>query len=258
MKNYLIFAGTTEGRQLTEFFLKQNVLLTVCTATEYGKILLPEHPNLTVLSKRMDADEMYDYMTAHSFDGVFDATHPYAVIVSENIKAASRKAALTYYRILRPKDELEDNKNIVYVDSMEEAVSYLSHTEGNILTTTGSKELAKFCQLPHYKERIYARILSNPEMVAESFRLGFQGKHLICMQGPFSEELNTALIHQYDISYVVTKNSGKLGGFMEKVNSARQTNTTLIIIGRPKEETEGYLLEDIYEQFLSPYNYSVS
>lgn len=246
MKNYLIFAGTTEGRQLTEFFLKQNVTLTVCIATEYGKILLPSHPNLTIISKRMNAAEMYDYMTAHSFDGVFDATHPYAVIVSENIKAATEKAGLTYFRILRPKENFEDSEHIVYVSSMEEAVSYLSHTEGNILATTGSKELSKFCSLPNYQERVYARILSNPEMVAESFQLGFQGKHLICMQGPFSEELNTALIHQFHISYMVTKNSGKIGGFIEKVNSAKQTNTTLIIIGRPKEETEGYLLEDIY------------
>lgn len=249
MKHYLIFAGTTEGRQLTEFFLGQNVMLTVCTATEYGKILLPEHPNLTVVSKRMDSAQMYNFMIAHSFDCIFDATHPYAVVVSENIKAAAKKASLSYFRILRPKERFSDNANMVYVNSMEEAVSYLSQTKGNILTTTGSKELAKLCNLPDYKERVYARILSNPEMVAESFQLGFQGKHLICMQGPFSEELNTALIHQFHISYVLTKNSGKLGGFMEKVNSAIHTNTTLIIIGRPTDETDGYLLEEIIETF---------
>ncbi len=247
MKHYLIFAGTTEGRQLTEFFLTQNAAITACVATEYGTILLPKHPNLTIISKRMDSTEMYDYMTACSFDSVFDATHPYAVIVSKNIKSAAQKAGLPYLRILRPKEEFEDSKNIVYVDSMEEAVSYLSNTTGNILTTTGSKELSKLCSLPNYRERIYARILSNPEMVSNSFQLGFQGKHLICMQGPFSEELNTAMIHQFDISYVLTKNSGKIGGFLEKVSSARKTNTTLVVIGCPINETEGYFLEDLIQ-----------
>lgn len=245
MKHYLIFAGTTEGRKLTEFFLTKEIKLTVCIATEYGKILLQEHPLLTAISKRLDADDMYELMQKNHFDGVFDCTHPYAVIVSDNIKMATTKAELPYYRILRPKEEVDDDKNIVYVSSMEEAVTYLSSTTGNILTTTGSKELKKLLVLPNYQERVYARILSNPEMVKDSFELGFQGRHLLCMQGPFSEEMNTAMIHQFDIRYVLTKNSGKIGGFMEKVNSAKHTDTTLVVIGRPIEETEGYVLEDI-------------
>lgn len=247
MKHFLIFAGTTEGRKLAEFFLTKGVTLTVCTATEYGKILLPEHSLLTTISKRLNENDMYELMEKNQFDGVFDCTHPYAVIVSENIKTAAKKANLDYYRILRPKEELEDEDNIVYVASMEEAVDYLSNTEGNILTTTGSKELSKMLSLPNYKERVYARILSNPEMVKDSFELGFQGKHLICMQGPFSEEMNTAMIHQFDISYVLTKNSGKVGGFIEKVNSAKETGTILVVIGRPTVETDGYVLDEILD-----------
>lgn len=247
MKHFLIFAGTTEGRKLTEYFLSKETALTVCTATEYGKILLPEHSLLTAISKRLDDKEMYELMEKNQFDGVFDCTHPYAVIVSENIKKAAKKANLEYYRILRPKEEIEDEDNIVYVASMEEAVDYLSNTEGNILTTTGSKELSKMLSLPNYKERVYARILSNPEMVKDSFELGFQGKHLICMQGPFSEEMNTAMIHQFDIRYVLTKNSGKVGGFIEKVNSAKETGTILVVIGRPTAETDGYVLEEILD-----------
>ena len=247
MKHFLIFAGTTEGRKLTEYFLSKETALTVCTATEYGKILLPEHSLLTAISKRLDDKEMYELMEKNQFDGVFDCTHPYAVIVSENIKKAAKKANLEYYRILRPKEEIEDEDNIVYVASMEEAVEYLSNTEGNILTTTGSKELSKMLALPNYKERVYARILSNPEMVKDSFELGFQGKHLICMQGPFSEEMNTAMIHQFDIRYVLTKNSGKVGGFIEKVNSAKETGTILVVIGRPTAETDGYVLEEILD-----------
>lgn len=245
MKHYLIFAGTTEGRELVEFLIsKKDVEITACTATEYGKILLPCASNLTVLSKRLEFEDMVALMQDTCFDGVYDTTHPYAVLVSKNILAAAREANVPYFRIVRPEEELEEDGRIVYVNSMEDAVSYLSDTTGNILSTTGSKELPALCRLPDYRERVYARILSNPEMVSSSFQLGFQGKHLICMQGPFSEELNTALIHQFHISYVLTKNSGKLGGFLEKVNSARQTDTTLVVIGRPTKE-EGYTLEEI-------------
>ena len=66
------------------------------------------------------------------------------------------------------------------------------------------------------------------------------------MQGPFSQEINTALIHQFDIKYLLTKSSGKIGGFPEKVNSAKETGITLVVIGRPTEEN-GVTLEKAKE-----------
>ena len=86
-------------------------------------------------------------------------------------------------------------------------------------------------------------------MVKQCFDMGFTGKHLICMQGPFSEELNTALIHQFNIKYTLTKDSGKLGGFIEKVNSAKNTNTILVVIGRPKVE-QGFSYDEVIKMLL--------
>ena len=106
---------------------------------------------------------------------------------------------------------------MVCVDSVQEAAAYLSGTTGNILATTGSKELKSYTVIPEYEERVYARVLSLPEVVKSCAELGFTGKHLICMQGPFSLEMNTAMLRQYDIRYMVTKETGKNGGFPEKV-----------------------------------------
>lgn len=252
MENYLIFAGTTEGRELTQFLL--NIIdeehlqmhLTVCIATDYGRLMLPEHKALTVLASRLNEQEMEKLMSRNAFDCILDATHPYAVLVSENIRNAAAAENIPYIRILRPDNTpIDTDSNIVFVHTMQEAVSYLAQTKGNILSTTGSKELPLLRELPDYEERVYARILPNPQMVSDSYEMGFKGQHLICMQGPFTEELNTALIHQFHISYVLTKNSGANGGFAEKIKSAEQTNTTLVVIGRPAEQTKGYLLEDV-------------
>ena len=89
-------------------------------------------------------------------------------------------------------------------------------------------------------------------MVRVCYDAGFTGRHLICMQGPFSEEMNTAIINQYNIKYTVTKNSGRQGGFMEKVNSAMATDTKLIIIGRPVIE-EGLTYEQVIEWITTDY-----
>ena len=43
MNNLLIFAGTTEGRELAEFLDRQGVSCDVCVATEYGEQLLDGH-----------------------------------------------------------------------------------------------------------------------------------------------------------------------------------------------------------------------
>ncbi len=262
MENYLIFAGTTEGRELTQFLLDmidrdhRQMHLTVCIATEYGKLMLPEHKALTVLASRLDEQEMEKLMSRNFFDCVLDATHPYAILASENIRNAALAEKLPYIRILRPDNTpAHTDSHIVFVHNMEEAVSYLSETKGNILATTGSKELPSLCRIPDYEERIYARILPNPQMVSDSYDLGFKGQHLICMQGPFSEEMNTALIHQFHISYVLTKNSGANGGFIEKIKSAEQTDTTLVVIGRPAEQTKGYLLEDVICEYESNHSF---
>ena len=48
----IIYAGTTEGRKLTEYLLARGVFVHACVATEYGERLLKEHEHLTVSHER--------------------------------------------------------------------------------------------------------------------------------------------------------------------------------------------------------------
>lgn len=73
----------------------------------------------------------------------------------------------------------------MFVDSVEEAVEFLKGTQGHVLVTTGSKELSKYKALPDWEERIYARVLSLPQVVSACGDLGFYGNHLMAMQGHF-------------------------------------------------------------------------
>lgn len=84
------------------------------------------------------------------------------------------------------------------------------------------------------------------EVVSSCAKLGIEGKHLLCMQGPFSREMNIALIHQFDIAWMVSKESGRAGGFLEKYQAAKETGCRMIVIGRPKEE-QGMELEKCIE-----------
>ena len=152
---------------------------------------------------------------------------------------------MDYVRLIRG-SSAESVDQAVLVGSVDEAVEYLKKTEGNILATTGSKELFKYTQIPGFEKRVFARVLSTGEVAAACEKLGFVGKNLICMQGPFSEELNIAMLHQFDCKYLVTKETGKAGGFEEKLHAAKAAGATLVLVGRPPEQ-KGYSYDEVLE-----------
>ncbi len=227
----LVFAGTTEGRRITEFLARNGIKVTVSMATEYGMTVIEESENVRVDSIRgvMEmAEEMREY------DVVVDATHPYAVRKSAHIKEACDISGCPLIHIDRPgSTELKD---VVTVPDTRSAAEYLAGKSGNILVATGSNELAEFTSVPGYRERVFARVLSIPSVAEKCSRLGFEGKNLICMEGPFSEELNYAMLRHVNAEYLVTKDSGSAGGFDEKIAAAARAGVKVIVIGRPTEE----------------------
>ena len=58
MNKVIVFAGTTEGREICSFLKKYEIASLACTATEYGKCRIEEGGALTVRSGRMTEEEM--------------------------------------------------------------------------------------------------------------------------------------------------------------------------------------------------------
>ena len=85
---------------------------------------------------------------------------------------------------------------------------------------------------------------------------GFEGKHLIGMQGPFSRELNEAMLRQFHCRYLVTKDSGKAGGFQEKIDAAFSCGAIPVIIGRPLKE-EGLSLVECKKWLSQKFGFSL-
>lgn len=134
-----------------------------------------------------DQEEMQHLIAEKKIQMTVDATHPYAAEVSANIKGACEETGCEYIRLLRSQTHISE-ESMVCVESVDEAVEFLKQTKGNILATTGSKELHKYTAIPEFADRVFARVLSTPEVAEHCAALGFTGKHLICMQGPFSED----------------------------------------------------------------------
>ena len=235
MKRILIFSGTTEGRELAEWLGSEGIMVHVRVATEYGAVVMEPSANIDVrVGSCGGADGIADVIRDLDISIVVDATHPYALNITKHIVEACGRTGAEYIRLKRPDSE-EDTEGVIRFDSLEEAVEYLKGTEGRILASTGSNELSLYTRIPDYTERVVARVLSTAESVQKCAALGFEGRNLICAQGPFSEEMNTAMLRQVGASFMVTKDSGDAGGFSEKVRAARKAGATLVVINRPED-----------------------
>lgn len=243
-----VFAGTTEGRNIVNFLTSLGIEVTACVATEYGETLLKDS-NATILCGRMEQQEMEMLLKEKQFFLVIDATHPYAQVVTKHIKQACEHTKTEYLRLLRRSEE-GNQENFA---TIEELVDYLNNTEGNVLLTTGSKELSSYCKLMKDINRLYVRVLPMEESLRICTECGIAPSHVIAMQGPFTEEFNRSLIRMYQIQYLVTKDSGMQGGFREKIDAAKQEGIQALVLGRPEVE-HGYSYEETIQYIEKQYS----
>ncbi len=232
----VVFGGTVEGRLLAQAAVKGKQKLHICVATEYGESLLPKEDPLVIYTGPMEEKEMEAFLKEISPAYCLDATHPYAVLVTANIRKACKELNIPYIRIHRRE---ESSGDFICVRSVEEAAAFLKKAQGNILITTGSRELEKYRVIPDYEKRCFVRVLPDVSVIKKCEELGFKGKNLIAMQGPFCEEMNYALLKQTKSAFLVTKNSGKEGGYQEKCEAALRAGANIIVVEKPAEDTGG-------------------
>lgn len=234
MSRILVFAGTTEGRELAKILEYNKCKCDVCVATEYGSQLIKSSEYITVHEGRLDAEAMVSLYKETGCEIVVDATHPFARVVTETIKKSLENTELEYIRLLRANGNDLSECGAVYADTSE-CVQGLLKTTGKILLTTGSKELKAFTD-GGLLERLVVRVLPGMESLKLCYDAGLEGKQIIAMQGPFSLAMNEATLRQYRIEHLVTKESGANGGVDEKIQAAINSDVKIHVIARPDEE----------------------
>ena len=232
MKKVLVFAGTTEGRELAELLADSNIKCSVCVATDYALELMNDK-RLDVHCGRLTEEEMEVLMRDGKFDVVVDATHPYAQIVSQNVRQAADKESISLIRLRRSTESAEEG--FVSFKTHEECSAWLSFQTGNILLTTGSKDLGSYAKNETIKNHLFVRVLPGEESIRLCTANGITGRQIIAMQGPFSAQMNECILREYSIDWMVTKISGHAGGFEEKVEAAKKAGVGVCAILPPSE-----------------------
>ncbi len=244
----LIFGGTTEGRFLAGELAAAGAEVTVSVATEYGAEEQSQEPGIQVVEGAKDKEQICRMLKG--VDICIDATHPFAQEVTKNIKAAAGEEGVDLLRVLREEQnaEVEESK-IIWAqnpeDAAEKTADYLSQSSSadgrcsRILLTTGVKDLSVYAEKLE-PESLFPRVLPLKQSLEACEAAGIPVKNIIAAQGPFGIEFNKGIIRNYDINIMITKQSGRSGGYEEKISACRNCGIPAVVIRRPKEEGISY------------------
>lgn len=224
-----VIAGTSDA---TDFIssLADECEITAFTATEYGREIL-KGIKCEVHCGRLDEKAFKTALLG--FDAVADISHPFAVEVTKTVKKASEYLKIPYIRIGRQTINYNYEK-IKYVDSKEKASELLSETEGNILFTTGANTINYYeSTVMNFSERAFVRVLDNDE--SRKNTVNSKAVYIYAIP-PFTVEDTEKLIQKYDISILVSKDSGERGRVPEKIEASRKYRIDVIIIKSPEKK----------------------
>lgn len=243
-----IIGGTKDSRNFIEKILKFRSKFIVTIVSEYGGKLL-ENYGVNVEIKSMKEKEMKEFIKKNNIERIFDFSHPYALEVSRNAINASKETKIGYYRFDRSSYGYEKCQKFQDLDNL---IKYIENLKGNILCALGSNKIKKFESLKNLKN-IYFRVLPTKAAIENIENIGVLAKNIIGIQGPFSKEFNSFIYKQYNINYLLTKESGDIGGEQEKIDSALENNIEIIILKKPllnypwKTNNFEIILEEFYK-----------
>lgn len=228
-----LISGTSEGKELLSNLNNYTDDILVSTATSYGGDLLKDYKYKYLNTTPLDRENMIKLFKEKKVEVLIDASHPYALEVSKNAMEVCNHTDIEYIRFEREKviEKFLEKEKVLVVENYEDLYSKLKDIKGNILNTTGSRNIEKIIRLS-LENRIIHRVLPSLKVIEECFHLGLELHNIIAVKGPISYDLNRAFIREYDAKAILLKDSGKEGGTEEKIKAAIDENIYAIVVDR--------------------------
>ena len=106
-------------------------------------------------------------------------------------------------------------KESIIVDSFQEAgqvaSNIIKNNEKRVLHLAGVSTIKSILESVPLN-RLIVRVLPNTTSIGICEEIGISGENMVAMQGIFSKEFNQALMREYDVGVIITKESGETGG----------------------------------------------
>jgi precorrin-6A/cobalt-precorrin-6A reductase len=225
MPRVLILGGTTEARLLGERLAERGGLdVTLSLA---GRTASPvPHAVPVRVGGFGGAGGLADYIVKERIDALIDATHPYAIVISENASAAARQTDVPFVALRRAPWVAVAGDRWIEVNNTGDAVRALGDTPRRAFVTVGRNELTPFAGAPQHFYLIRSVDPVDPP-------LPLPDVSYLTERGPFSEAHDAALMTEHSIDVVIAKNSGGNAAY-GKIAAARALGIDIIMLRRPQ------------------------
>ena len=235
MSKVLVIAGTTDAKVVIKKLRDLNYDTAVTVTTRMGSAMLDEFSNLELYQGKLNKDQITSLLRKIKPCCLIDASNPFSAEITRNAVNVCRLEAIPYLRYERERIKYGDDPDITVVKNYGEACDVLLNCEGNILLTLGSNKIETFRRIPDYQRRVYLRVLPDWKVMCKCESLGFSARNIIAIKGPYNEALNMELFKYCQASVLVTKESGNMGGVVDKISAAKKLGMKVVLVDRMEE-----------------------
>lgn len=236
-----VIAGNAEARKWINQSRKKAHELLVFVDSETARELLPEENDRLKIFVVKDSIFKIKELVPADTELIIDGSYPYSQARSKRISRMARELGAEYFRLLAQEKTPE---GVEVFSTAQEARNFLEGTRGKILVTTDMKTLEDLIS-PSLHLRLYARVEPRVENLEKLLGLGLGHRQILALSGPFSQEMNQAMLAQYRIDYLVTGESGFQEGVEEKALAAYKGGVKLLVIR--DRARRGFYLEELEE-----------
>ena len=231
----LILGGTTEGRMAVKTLDEAGSPFYYSTRSEEQEVVL--HHGIRI-SGGMDALQLTDFCREHKILLIVDAGHPFAEQLHQTVVDVAQSLQLPAIRVERIFPP--HTSNITWCTDYDAArQALLSAGVKRLLALTGVQTIRKLKSLTDEGVECFYRILQRQSSLDMAHRQGITDDHLCFYQmgdadSPLDSEADELeLMRKLRPDAILTKESGKTGGFQQKVEAARQLGIRVFAVCRP-------------------------
>lgn len=199
----------------------------VCISSLAGRVSEPKLPvgdyRIGGFGGRIGLTE---YLVRERIDAVVDATHPFAVKMTQTAATVCDDLGLPRLLLQRPPYRMSEGDRWIRVDSMEDAAYLVPELGRRVFITTGRNRLRDYAQMP---QDVWCLVRCvDPPVGPVPPNL-----EVLLARGPFDAASERELLLDNRIDVMTSKDSG--GELTEgKLIAARELDIPVIMVSRPE------------------------
>ena len=228
----LLLGGTSETEAAASALAQWGHGVLVSTATDLP-LDCGQSAAIKRRSGRLNEWEMVRLVKEKNVRAIVDVTHPYAEQATLTASRVAENLRISYFRFERASMAFNAGEFHGACDH-DRAAEMAAGFGKTIFLAIGANHVAPYVARAREKDIcVFARVLPGEDSMQKCVAAGISKDRILQGRGPFSVSQNVAAIKGCGAGVMVTKESGKAGGFREKIDAAKKCGCEIVVVQRP-------------------------